>query len=151
MYFLGILLYFIFLAAFSFSSGTIETFIDFPSILIILALTMPMLMSSGLLSDFFRGFAIMGKKINYYSSIDLKRILEADRLVIRALLLTGAIGTIIGTVSLLAKLDDPSSFGPPLSFALITILYSLILTSIILPVKAKVSTILATLEQERNK
>ncbi len=151
MYFLGLLLYIVFLIFFSLLSGTIATFIDFPSLLIILALTIPVLMSSGLLSDFFRGFALMGKKINYYSSIDLKRILEADRLAIRALLLAGAVGTIIGTVALLAKLDDPSLFGPSLSVALITVLYSLILISIILPVKAKVSTILETLGQEQNK
>lgn len=151
MYFLGVMLYVICLIVFSLLYGSIGIFIDLPSLLIILALTMPMLMSSGLLSDFFKGFILMGKKVNFYSSIDLKRIIEADKLVIRALLLAGAIGTITGIIALLAKLDDPSLLGPYFSVALITALYSLILISLILPVKAKVSTILETLDQAQNK
>lgn len=151
MYLLGVLLYLICMIVLSILSGSIKMFMNLPSLFIILALTLPMLMASGLLSDFFKGFALMGKKVNFYSSIDLRRILEADRLVIRAFLLAGAIGMITGTITILAKLDNPSLLGPYFSVAMITALYSFILISLILPVKAKVSTILVTLEQEQNK
>lgn len=153
MYFLGVLLYIVFLvilSAFS-SPASALLFVDLPSLIVILALTLPMLMASGLLSDFFKGFMLMGKKVNYYSSIDLKRIIEADKLAIQTLIIAGGIGAITGTISLLSNISDMSKFGPSLAIAMITVLYSLIFISVILPVKAKVSTILKTLEQEQDK
>lgn len=153
MYFLGVLLYIVFLvilSAFS-SPASALLFVDLPSFIVILALTLPMLMASGLLSDFFKGFMLMGKKVNYYSSIDLKRIIEADKLAIQTLIIAGGIGAITGTISLLSNISDMSKFGPSLAIAMITVLYSLIFISVILPVKAKVSTILKTLEQEQDK
>lgn len=151
MYLLGILLYIICLIFISTLGGNLSYFLDLPSLFIILALTLPMLLASGLLSDFFKGFSLMVKKVNLYSAIDLKRILEADKLAIRSLVIAGLVGSITGMIAILAHLNEPTKLGPALSVALITVLYSLIFISLILPVKAKVSSVLATLEQEQDK
>lgn len=151
MYLLGILLYVICLVSLSALGGNLSYFLNLPSLVIILALTLPMLLASGLLSDFLKGFSLMVKKVNLYSAIDLKRILEADKLAIQSLAIAGFVGTITGMIAILANLSEPVKLGPSLSVAFITVLYSLIFISLILPVRAKVSSILVTLEQEQVK
>jgi|GEM_PF-2014756 len=47
-------------------------------------------------------------------------------------ILAGAAGTLIGTVQMLQALDDPSVIGPALSVALLTLLYPLLMTGLLL-------------------
>jgi len=50
----------------------------------------------------------------------------------------GMIGTLIGLINMLAKMDDPSSIGPSMSVALITTLYGAFLANLIfLPIAGK--------------
>ena len=61
MYFVGFVVFIAF-SIYYFGIWFFGIFIDLPSILIILAFSLPMLMASGLFSDFIRAFKIMGKK-----------------------------------------------------------------------------------------
>ncbi|SMB82402.1 chemotaxis protein MotA [Desulfonispora thiosulfatigenes DSM 11270] len=50
----------------------------------------------------------------------------------------GMIGTLIGLIQMLAKLDDPSSIGPAMSVALLTTFYGVLLANLILnPIAGK--------------
>ncbi len=146
MYLIGIIIFLAFIVLLSSFSSGLMAFVDFPSLIVILALSIPTLMASGLLPDFFKGFKLMGQKVNYYSKLDLERILEANNLAVKAFLLSGTIGLILGFVGVLRNLTNPSALGPSLAVALMTILYSLIFISLILPIKSRVRTIIKTME-----
>lgn len=146
MYLIGVILFFAVFVLLSLFNGQALMLVDVTSLVVIVALSFPMLMASGLLSDFFKGFKVMGQKVNYFSKIDLERILEANKLAVTAFLLSGAIGAILGTIGLLANLGDLSQIGPNLAMAILTVLYSIILIALVSPIKAKVRTILKTME-----
>lgn len=61
----------------------------------------------------------------------------------------GMIGTLIGLVQMLAKLDDPKSIGPAMAIAILTTLYGAIIANMIaLPLVDKL--VLRSEEEERN-
>ena len=45
---------------------------------------------------------------------------------------SGVLGTLIGLVNMLAKMDDPSAIGPAMAVALLTVLYGVLLAEFIL-------------------
>lgn len=146
MYFIGIIVFLAFMVFMTSLSSSIILFVDLPSLLVIVVLSFSIMLASGLLSDFFKGFKLMGRTVNIYSAIELKRIKRANKLAIRSILLSGIIGTVTGTMQLLANISDPNAVGPNLAVALITVFYSLVFISLILPMQAKVNTILDTME-----
>lgn len=146
MYFIGIIIFLAFLVLLSSFSSGLMSFFDLSSLAVILAFSIPTLMASGLLPDFLKGFRLMGQKVNHYTKLDLERILEATDLALKALLLSGTIGLILGFVGVLRNLANPSQLGPNLAIALMTILYSLVFISMILPIKSRVRTIIKTME-----
>lgn len=146
MYFIGVILFFVVMFVLGISNGSVALLVDFPSILLILALSIPTLMASGLLPDFLKGFKLMGQKVNYYSKIDLERILEAHKLATSVLFLSGGMVIVLSAAIILTTLDDLSHLGPSLALALFSVLYSLILNALILPIKSKVRVILKTME-----
>ena len=53
----------------------------------------------------------------------------------------GMIGTLIGLINMLAKMDDPSSIGPAMSIALITTLYGAFAANLVfIPIAGKLKT-----------
>ncbi len=148
MYFLGLVVFIVFLICSTMLSGSIASFIDLPSIVITLAFSIPLLMASGLLPDFVRGFKIMGQKFNTWSLFELKKTEIAIQLMIKLLLFSGLLGGIIGIVSILSNLSDISKIGPNLAVTILTFLYSVLFVFILLPVKAKVKAIIITLDKE---
>lgn len=148
MYFIGIIVFLVFLILINVLNSTVMALVDLPSLIVILALSIPTLLASGLLPDFFKGFKLMGQKVNYYSKLDLERILEANNLAVKSFLLSGSIGMILGFVGVLRNLTNPSLLGPNFAVAMLTVLYSLIFISLILPIKSRVRTIMKTMEIE---
>ncbi len=146
MYVIGIVIFVALLAGITFLTSAPLAFVDLPSLLVILALSATVLAASGLMGDFFKGFKLMGQKANPYSAIELKRIQAAVKLSIRAFLLSGAVGTVVGVVGMLSQLSDVSTLGPNAAVALLTLLYSLVFVLIVLPVQARVKAVLATME-----
>ena len=146
MYLIGIIIFLVLLVLLSSLNFGFMVFLDFQSLIIILALSIPTLMASGLLPDFFKGFKLMGQNVNYYTKLDLERILEANKLAVSAFLLSGAIGLISGFIGVLTNLADPSALGHNLAVALYTVLYSLIFIALVLPIKSRVKTIINTME-----
>lgn len=146
MYLIGIVIFSAFLVALATFSGGVIAFIDIPSLMVILGLSTPILMASGLMKDFLNGFRLMGSKVNPFSVIELKRMEQANRLAMTTLLLSGIMGTLIGTVGMITHVTDRALILPGLAVAILTTLYALEFIFLILPVQAKVKAVLSTME-----
>lgn len=146
MYFLGLIIFLAFLTCTVLFLGSPAALIDLPSISLILSFSITMLLASGLFPDFIRCFKIMGKGVNTWSALELRKTEIALSLMIKLLLLSGLLGSITGTISILASLSDISVVGPNLAVAILTFFYSVLLVFILLPVKAKVTAMLQTMD-----
>lgn len=142
MYLVGLLIFICFLIGSTFLSGSPAYYMDIPSLLIILAFSIPMLMASGLLPDFLRGFTIMGKKENTFSTIELKKTREAISLMIKLLLLSGILGSMIGILAIL--MNPEYRLLPNIAVSLITFVYSIFFVFMLLPIHSRVNAILYT-------
>lgn len=148
MYFVGLVVFIAFLVFSTLLSGVLASFIDLPSIILILSFSIPMLMASGLFTDFIRGFRIMGQKVNTWSLLELKKTEVALRLMVKLLPLSGLLGSMIGVVAIASGFSEISKIGPNLAIALLTLLYSVLLVFIVLPIQAKVRAIILTIDKE---
>lgn len=146
MYLIGILIFVILLGALAMFSGGIIAYMDFPSLLVVLGLCLPILMASGLMTDFINGFKLMGSRVNPFSIIELRRIEQANRLVMTTLMLSGIMGTLIGIVGMMTHITQADAILPGLAVAVLTTLYALVFVFMVLPVQAKVRAVLSTLE-----
>lgn len=146
MYIVGLIVYVAFLIGITFLCGSPTIFLDLPSIVVILGPTLALLLASGLMPDFMRGFAVMSQKENTHSRLELQKADIAVGLTVRLLLLSGLLGSLIGVVALLAWLSDISTLGRGLSVALLTLLYAVLFCFILLPIRARIRAILHTLD-----
>ena len=146
MYIVGLIVYVAFLIGITFLCGKPGIFVDFPSIIVILGPTLALLLASGLMPDFMRGFVVMSQKENTHSSLELHKTEIAVGLTIRLLLLSGFLGSLIGLISMLALLSDPTTLGRNMSVSLLTLLYAVLFSFILLPIRAKIRAILHTLD-----
>lgn len=138
MYFISIFTIILVTVLMGCSSGSFSLayFIDLPSILMILLICIPILISAGLFGDFNNAFRIALSKKRDNSLIAIRRALEAVTLMIRTLLSSGLFLLSFSLLMILRRLDDLSALGPVLSVALITWAYTLIITLLLLPIKS---------------
>lgn len=96
----GILLFvaFVMLLMGVLAGGTLGAFIDAPSLLIVVGISVPLVYVRGFAWDRFR------------------------RLIVSA----GAIGTMTGLIHMLQNLDDPAQIGPGIATAFITLYYAFV-------------------------
>lgn len=147
MYLIGIIVFLVLTTLLMTISAPPMVFLDFPSLLVILAVTVPILLASGLLPDLGKGFRLMTAKENPFSLFELKRIRQACHLTQRVLPLAGVLGTLVGLVGLLTHLDDPTKIGPAVAMSLLTFIYAVVMLFVILPIRAKTDTIIDTMEE----
>ena len=69
------------------------------------------------------------------------RTQAAFKLVLIALPIEGMVASLIAFIAILGKLNDPATLGPYLAVAILTMLYSLIIEILLLPVAARLWTI----------
>lgn len=115
-------------------------FIDLPTILLILCISVPILFSTGLGKDFSNAFRIALNPGKEYTKNSLKRALEAVRLMIRTLLCSGAAIFLLDGILTLHRLDDPAKLGPTLSVSFLSLLYTLAITLFLLPIQSILKT-----------
>ncbi len=145
MYLIGIIVFAAaLLVPMSFSGFT--HYYDLPSIFIIATLTFSALLSAGLLRDFIRAFRLMGAKVNGFTAIELKRSLQAINVAILMTVVAGLFCFFAGAISIFISLTDTAKLGEMVSVTFISPLYSCIDIMILLPVRAKVKTVLSAIE-----
>lgn len=108
--------------------GDIYAFIDYPSLLIVLggtfALTLTSFNPEEIKQAFSHAFDGEGTQEDFQKSSYIFQCM------IRNLILTGAIGTVIGLVSMLQNLIDPGRIGPAMGKALLTFYYAVFFSAI---------------------
>lgn len=146
MYYIGLLIFMILLVVLFSFSATLNSFIDIPSIIVVLGFSIPIVMASGLLGDFIKGFKLMREKVNHFSLIELKRILLSVQLMIKLILLSGVLGTMSAFVAIFSNFTTIELLFNHMSIAIITLFYALIFIFVLLPIEAKAKAVIASLE-----
>jgi len=80
--------------------------------------------------------------------IELNRTEIALRLAIKLILFSGLLGSIISVISILSRINNMAHIGQNLAVSIITMLYSILITFILLPVQAKVKSMIITMDKE---
>ncbi len=125
MFILGFLIFLV-LAYFSISfCAEIRYFISFPILFVILGFNISVLIGTKSIKDFIYAFRIVFTDKESYDRSKLKRGISIINLLIKVTIGSGGIGALIGYISLLAYLDDPSIIGSSVSIMLLWVLYSL--------------------------
>lgn len=117
-------------------SVSLQSFLDLPSLLLVLLLAIPILISSGLFKDFNNAFRIALSKKKNNSLIELKRALEVINMMIRAFLCIGLFLFLVAMITVLHMMDTPESLGPSLSVSLLCFIYGTAMALLLLPIKA---------------
>lgn len=149
MYYIGVAIFISLMSVLFMFSSTFGAFLDIPSLIVIVGLSLPIVMASGLFNDFLNGFKMMAEKVNSFSLVESKRILSAVKLMIKAILLSGIIGTLSGFVSIMSMYTVDAStemLVKSCGVACITLIYALVFTFILLPIEAKAKAVIASLE-----
>lgn len=112
---------------------------DLISLLLLLLLAVPILVSSGLMKDFNNAFRLgMGKK-TASGLVELKRAREAVSLAIKVILSSAGFIFATSGVLILFSLEDAASLGPSIAVDLIVLVYSFALILILLPLQARLN------------
>lgn len=128
--------------------GNFARFIDFYSILLLLIIVFPILLSSNLLKDFNNAFKIAFGKNSPQTLVKLRRSIEAVKLVEKTVLLASFFVFIATCIIILCGLDDLAQLGPYFSVAMLSCLYGVIVVILLLPIETKVKIKLIEFIQE---
>lgn len=136
---ISILLGVFLLGAIDYGSGVISPrgivfFIDFPSLLIILVLTVPVLFRGGIWKDFLRAWKLLKKNYACHLS-EIRRALDAVEMMQKQLVYAGIISMLLSLVHVLGMLSDLASLGPNVAVAILTMLYAVIFEMLLLPLQ----------------
>lgn len=112
-----------------------SNFIDLPSLVMLLLFTVPVLFASGMAKDFAMAFQL-GKK--QCSLVQLKKTLEAVKMLQRMVLCGAGFTAMISMVIILETVDDLAAVGPCMAVASLTVLYGIIVEALLIPLSAYV-------------
>lgn len=109
---------------------------DISTLILLLILFIPLLVSSGLWKDFNNAFRLgIGKK-KAEGLLELKRAKEAVALSIKIIMAGTAFIMALSAIQVLYMLDDPTSLGPNLAVIILSLVYGMFIVLILLPLKS---------------
>lgn len=140
MYLLSMLLLMIFCIGYSIwtSGGNIFYYIDPTSLILVIMLVLPVLISAGLLKDFNNAFRLSVKPREACSRSELLRAVEAVNLAIRALWASGIFHSIFGVIHILATVSGEKK-AIAASISMITLQYAAFFVILLLPLKSRLT------------
>lgn len=112
-------------------------FLDAVSFVMLGILTVPMLISSGLVKDFNNAFRLSMSKNKISSMGEVKRAIEAVNLVMKVVLVAGVFIATCLFVIMLHELDAPETLGPKTAIAILSLVYALAINLFLLPLKSR--------------
>ena len=126
---------------------------DISTLILLLILFIPLLVSSGLWKDFNNAFRLgIGKK-KAEGLLELKRAKEAVALSIKIIMAGTAFIMALSAIQVLYMLDDPTSLGPNLAVIILSLVYGMFIVLILLPLKSilhvKIQEYISTDETEQ--
>ena len=125
-------------------------FMDFPTLILLLIICVPFLISTGLIKDFNNAFRIVLSRKKKTTLIELKRAVEAVSLTIKSLLCTGILISVMSLFMMLHTLDTPESIGPKISVCILSIIYVCVFILILLPLRSTLNLRIIEYMQEDN-
>ncbi|MCK8058421.1 MULTISPECIES: hypothetical protein [unclassified Fusibacter] len=138
----------IILIAVSLSIEGIFYILDFPSLIIVLGISVLLFLVTGLWNDFKRAVRLTLTKGNFYEVLELKRSLLALQALRIIVICTGVYGTVIGALGLAQSTYSPYDLLPSVAVVLISIFYSLSVILITLPMTFKIKGLLLNKEND---
>lgn len=131
--------------------GMIGFFYDFPTIILMILITFPILFASGLLKDFGKAFSIVLIKNKETSLHQLKKSVEAVSLAIKTIFYAGGFITIWGFIQVLIILDDLPSLGAVggnFAVAILASAYAFAINIILISIKYKLKLLILNFTQD---
>lgn len=127
---LGFVVIFGLIAAAIRMGSTLPTFVDPPSILIVVGVV-----CGGALASFSPGKISIALKDGFSGEgVESSQALHSSAVFFRLSELSvagGIVGTLLGLVMMLQQMDDPTAIGPAMAVALLTLLYGIILSEFV--------------------
>ena len=111
--------------------------LDAPSLIIILVFTVPVLFKSGVWKDFKRAWRLLKKDYTCHLS-ELRRTLDVVEMMQKQVIYAGIVCMLLSFIYVLCCLSDLASLGPNIAVAILTMLYSLLLEMLLLPLQLEV-------------
>lgn len=111
--------------------------LDFPTLLIIAAMCVPVLAASGLWGDFLRAF-LPGREGVPHTLVQLKRTQAAVQMMQRQIVYAGVMSISHAVILLLSQLSMPERIGPSMGVAVLSAFYVAVLELLLLPLRVKV-------------
>lgn len=130
------------------SGGKVYYFLDLPSLIILILITIPILMSAGLLKDFNNAFRLGIIRNANPSRTELQRALEAVSLAMKALWVSGIFDSILQLIIVFAEYASetaPRILNAYFSIILIPLMYAAFFVILLLPLKSRLSLRLSEL------
>lgn len=127
------------------SSGSIhslEYFFDIPTLAVVFAIVLLVLLSTRLLNPFFGAFRIAFNGNYTPDEEEIETSLRAVKIVFIATPLAAGIASSIGFVTALSQLNNIASIGKSLALAFLSIFNALIILLLLLPLKCKLEHLL---------
>lgn len=142
MYLVGIIILGAALLAAIFWMNFAQAYLNLASAFLIMTFVLPLLFSSGLFRDFINGLKAVTSKENRFTEKELNKSLMAVTLAMKLTMVAGVIGLLVGAIAILSRFGEASKMGPFIALSLLSLLYSLFVTAILLPVQARLKSLL---------
>ncbi len=124
-------------ATFSGGLGGVMAYFDVFSLILVLILVIPLMISAGLMKDFGRAFSFAIGKKQATNLNEINRSIVAVKMAMNASLAGGGFLFLCSVIQILHQYMEPAKLGPNVSVAIITMIYALVIALLLLPVKAK--------------
>ena len=117
------------------SGLSIQWLLDMPTLLLLLLISLPIIISAGLLRDLNNAFRFVIRKKTEKSLKELRRSVEAVSLAIKTFLWSGILLSIIQMVVILGRMDSLETLGPMLCVSVLSVLYGVGISLLLLPLR----------------
>lgn len=112
-------------------------FIDCPSFIYVSIMTALLMGISGTLKDFIKAFPLAIKGVTSTEIRQVKRSLLAVKTAMITINVVGTMFFVMGAVIIWGRLDDITTLGPNLAVALLTFVYGVVATLLLIPIYAR--------------
>lgn len=116
---------------------TVVALLNFPSLVIILVFTVPVLIRGGVWKDFKRAFLLLKNGYTCHLS-ELRRTQDVLEMLQKQVVYAGIMAMLLSFITIMKKLSDLASLGPNLAVAILTVLYATVIEMLLLPLHLEV-------------
>ena len=113
-------------------------YFDAMSLLLLIVLVIPIMLSTGLLKDLNQAFRLVFGKKNEASMLEMKRAKLAVDTMIKVSVGSGIFIAVMQIFAILHYMATPQFMGSAISVALLTVLYAVVVSLLLYPVGAKI-------------